>query len=587
MNLVWNFLPPPDAQALEGMGKRLGIDSYSAALFVLRGLTSYEEAERFCTPLNQSTHDPLLMAGMAEAKSRVLKAISAGETVMIYGDYDVDGTTSVAMMYEFLSDKIEHLHAYIPDRYFEGYGISAQGVEKARELGCALIIALDCGIKSIDRVEQARDCGIDFIICDHHKPGSELPRAIAVLDPLRSDCGYPYKGLSGCGVGFKLVEALAAELSSDPRQIERLTDLVAVSIAADIVPMTGENRVLASRGLEVLNQRTRPGLSALMKAAGGGVYGIDEVVFRLGPRINAAGRMRHGLYAVELLTAKTEAEATELAISLENDNRHRKEADDQTRIEALKQLEGSEGRYSSVVFAPHWKKGVIGIAASRLVEQYYRPTVVFTGEGGVLSGSARSVQGFNLYEAIEACSEHLIQYGGHAFAAGMTIEAGKLRAFSQAFEQAVAERILPEQRIPGLSIDLELPIERVDGSYASLIKRFAPYGPQNPKPVFVSRNLSHIDARRIGADASHLKVVFPGEPGRPIEGVFFKKAAEALELLESGAVDIAYHIDINEWQGRKSVQLMILDMKSSERAQNGRPLQASGSEAKGPSATSS
>ena len=565
------------------MSDRLGIDSYSAALFVLRGLCTYESAERFCTPLRQSTYDPMLMAGMAEAKARVLKAISAGETVMIYGDYDVDGTTSVAMMYEFLEDKIENLHAYIPDRYSEGYGISAAGVERAREYGCSLIIALDCGIKSMERVEQARAYGIDFIICDHHKPGAEWPAAAAVLDPLRPDCAYPYKGLSGCGVGFKLIEAIAAELSIDPHDLERLTDLVAVSIGADIVPMTDENRVLASRGLEVLNQRRRPGLNALMKAAGGGVYGIDEVVFRLGPRINAAGRMRHGLFAVELLTAKTEAEATARAMELETDNRQRKEADDQTRIEALEQLKGSEGRYSSVVFAPHWKKGVIGIAASRLIEEFYRPTVVFTGEGPILSGSARSVQGFNLYEAIDACSAHLIQFGGHAFAAGMTLEAEKLGAFSEAFEQAVAERILPEQRVPGLTVDLELPIERADGAFAALIKRFAPYGPQNPKPVFVSRDLRPGETRRIGADARHLKVVFPTETGQKVEGVYFKKAEEALELIEAGAVDVAYHLDINEWQGRKSVQLMILDMKASEGSSKKSALQASGSAANGPS----
>lgn len=566
VNTLWNLRPTPDPQVVETLAQALGIDALSASVFVIRGLDDFDAVKAFCTPLDQPRPDPRLMADMDRATVRVLKAIADQETVMIYGDYDVDGTTAVALMYQFLRPHLSALHCYIPDRYTEGYGISEHGIRQAAEWGCRLMIALDCGIKSVDKVELANSLGIDCIVCDHHQPGAVLPAAAAVLDPLRLDCAYPYKGLSGCGVGFKLAEALNQALGLDPSTLEPLTDLVAVSIGSDIVPMTGENRILAALGLNVLNQRPRPGFKALIQSAGGGVYGIDEVVFRIGPRINAAGRMRHGMHAVALLSASTDEEAQALAEAIETDNHDRKKADDQTRGEALEQLKGTEDRRTSVVFAPHWKKGVIGIVASRLIEQWYRPTVVFTGEGAVLSGSARSVAGFDLYSAIDACSEHLIQFGGHAFAAGMTVAADRLDDFRSAFEHVVSERLRPEHLQPTLDIELELPLEALKLSFVGLLRRLAPFGPQNPKPVFCSRNLLVSTFKRLGADQSHLKMGLALPGGGLLDAIYFKRAEEALPIVQSGPVDLAYHVEVNEWQGRQSVQLMVLDLKPSAMA---------------------
>lgn len=566
VNTRWNLRPTPDPEVVESLAQSLGIDALSASVFVIRGLKDFEAVKAFCTPLDQPRPDPRLMADMDRATERVLKAIAEQETVMIYGDYDVDGTTAVALMYQFLRPHLSVLHCYIPDRYTEGYGISEQGIRQAAEWGCRLMIALDCGIKSIDKVELANSLGIDCIICDHHQPGALLPAATAVLDPMRPDCAYPYKGLSGCGVGFKLAEALTQALGLDPATLEPLTDLVAVSIGSDIVPMTGENRILAALGLKVLNERPRPGFKALMKSAGGGVYGVDEVVFRIGPRINAAGRMRHGMHAVALLSASTDEEANALAEAVETDNHDRKRADDQTRQEALEQLKGTELRCTSVVFAPHWKKGVIGIVAARLIEQWYRPTVVFTGDGTVLSGSARSVAGFDLYSAIDACSAHLIQFGGHAFAAGMTVAADRLDDFRSAFERVVSERLRPEHLQPTLDIELELPLEALKLSYVGLLRRLAPFGPQNPKPVFCTRNVTVSTHRRLGADQSHLKMGLALPGGGLIDAIYFKRAEKALPYVQSNPVDLAYHVEVNEWQGRQSVQLMVLDLKPSANA---------------------
>lgn len=547
-------------EAIAELQESLGIDRVLASLLVKRGITDYEKARIFFRPELNNLHDPYLMQDMAIAVSRINQAITSGEKILIYGDYDVDGTTSVALTFSFFKKLHSEIDFYIPDRYREGYGISTQGIDYAFENGFSLIIALDCGIKSVDKIDYANERGIDFIICDHHLPGDLLPAAIAVLDPKRSDCTYPYKELSGCGIGFKLIQAYALKYDIPFEQVSSYLDLVAVSIASDIVPITGENRILAWHGLLKLNTEPCKGLLALMNISGRKEnLSIMDVVFTIGPRINAAGRIDDAKHSVNLLIADDEAIALEKSQIINTKNTERKEHDSNITEQALAMIDGDPvliSRKTTVVYNAEWHKGVIGIVASRLTEKYYRPTIVMTDSNGYAAGSARSVAGFDLYEALCECSDLLIQFGGHKYAAGLTMKTENIPAFQQRFEEVVAASITEELLVQAINIDAKIELKQIDPKFFRILKQFEPFGPQNMAPIFVSRNVYTYGAATI-VGSNHLKMCVHQDNHTYYNCIGFN-LGEYLKMINSGAAfDLCYTIEENTWKEKKSIQLNI------------------------------
>lgn len=537
----------------------------AAKLLVQRGIKDHEGATAFFRPDLSQLHDPFLMKDMLAAVERIERALGEGEKIMIFGDYDVDGTTAVALVYSFLRKYTGNITFYIPDRYAEGYGISTQGIDHAGAEGVSLIIALDCGIKSIDKVAYAAGKGIDFIICDHHRPGEKLPEAVAVLDPKRADCEYPYKELSGCGIGLKLVQAFAIRNDIPMQEVWSQLDLVAVSTACDIVPVTGENRVLSYFGLQLLNMEPRPGLKVMMDMANvKKKLCVTDLVFTVGPRINAAGRVEHGRQAVELLLSTDVKQAEQIGLRIDLNNKQRQELDKDITEQALEQIvehAATRGSASTVVFNENWHKGVIGIVASRLIEKYYRPTVVLTEGNGKAVGSARSVRGFDVYEAISACSDLLDQFGGHMYAAGLTMPLENVETFRQRFDEVVDRSLPKELRSPVEEVDQEIGFTDLSTPMLKVLKHMAPYGPGNMRPVFLTRGVKERgDARIVGNDHLKMCLSLPGE-AVIFDAIGFKMAHH-LDLVRSGRpFSILYCIEENEWQGRRSIQLNIKDIK--------------------------
>jgi single-stranded-DNA-specific exonuclease len=563
----WNLKPKPDSHKIKHISDVLGVDAVVATLLVQRGIETFEEAKSFFRPILDDLHDPYLMKDMDKAVIRIEKAIANGENILVFGDYDVDGTTAVSLMSSYLRSYYPNVATYIPDRYKEGYGVSNAGIDFADDNGCSLIIALDCGIKSIDKVAYANEKGIDFIICDHHRPGDTLPDAIAVLDPKREDCTYPYDELCGCGVGFKLVQALGLNRGQTIRDLLPYLDLVATAIAADIVPITGENRVLAKFGLEVINRFPRPGIKALIQNIKKPTLTISDVVFIIAPRINAAGRIKHGNYAVELLTEFNLEQAEEFASQIEDLNADRKDLDKLITAEALKQIErnSDQDKFTTVVYQEDWHKGVIGIVASRLIETYYRPTLVFTKSGDKLAASARSVKDFDVYNALEACAEHLEQFGGHMYAAGLTLLEEQYPLFRAKFEAVVEETIDPELLIPEVSIDAEIELNDITPKFHRLLQQFEPFGPGNMSPVFMSRNLKDTGfGKPIGADSTHLRLFVKQEESDGFAAIGFGLANKMDVACSGEPFDAAYSIDENVWNGQTSLQLRLRDIKCQE-----------------------
>lgn len=560
----WQFKPEPDPEITQNLARALQVPQAAARLLVQRGVESFEAAKQYFRPDWTQLHDPFLMKDMDRAVARIQEEVARGNPIMVFGDYDVDGTTSVSLMMAYLKRYGIPLTPYIPDRYQEGYGISKQGIDTAKQLGIGLIIALDCGIKANDQVAYAKTLGIDFIICDHHLPGETWPEAAAVLDPKRPDCPYPYKELCGCGVGFKLIQALHQSEGHDPQELSPFLDLVVTAIAADIVPITGENRTLAYLGLKQVNEEPRPGLAALLSSAKAQPYRIRDLVFVAAPRINAAGRIKHGAHAVELLLADSAAEAQAMAEAIERYNLERRSLDQEITQQALDQIinQGEQEAAATVVYDPSWHKGVVGIVASRLIETYYRPTVVFTQSGDHLAASVRSVKGFDVYQALEACSGYMLQFGGHKYAAGLTLDPSQFENFKQAFNQEVARSLTPEQKVPQVAIDLPLPLSEITPKLFRILSQMAPFGPENARPVFAAQQV-HVApyTKAVGADLSHLRLVVH-EPNQPtISGIAFGYGAMTEMVKKKGRCDVAYVIDENHWQGQTSLQLMVKDVR--------------------------
>jgi single-stranded-DNA-specific exonuclease len=561
MQMRW-VTKPIDTKKTEELQQALNIHPVICQLLVQRGIETYEDARAFFRPDIAQLHDPFLMQDMDRAVNRITTAIQQNEKILVYGDYDVDGTTAVATVYSFIKDFYPNVEYYVPDRYTEGYGISTQGIDYAKANGFSLIIALDCGIKSNDKIDYANTLGIDFIICDHHLPGEEIPNAVAVLDPKRSDCPYPYKELSGCGIGFKLIQAFAEQNGLPEEKYQQYLDFVCVSIGADIVPVTGENRILAYFGLQKINSNPSAGLKKLMEISSvKKQLNITDVVFIIGPRINAAGRMDDAKHAVRLLICDDiDIESEERAFKLNTFNNERKDLDRSTTAHALDMIAGNEtllNRKSTVVFHPDWHKGVIGIVASRLTETHYRPTVVLTQSDGKLTGSARSVKNFDLYEAIYECRDLLIQFGGHKFAAGLTLHPENLHAFSARFEEVVSAKITDAHLVPELEIDAELELTEITPRFYSILQQMAPFGPENMRPVFVTRQVGNSGYSKIVKE-DHIKFSVR-KNGGSMDGIGFGLAPK-YNLVQSGPFDITYQIDENEWQGNVRLQLLVKDI---------------------------
>ncbi|WP_207429502.1 single-stranded-DNA-specific exonuclease RecJ [Pedobacter sp. SYSU D00535] len=553
-----------DRKAVEELKHQLNIDEVLATVLVNRGVTTFEEARSFFRPDLGHLHDPFLMKDMEIAISRIEQAISNDEKVLIYGDYDVDGTTAVSLVYSFFKKHHSKIDYYIPDRYKEGYGISIQGIDHAAEQGFSLIIALDCGIKSVDKIDYANTIGVDFVICDHHLPGSILPDAVAVLDPKRPDCTYPYKELSGCGIGFKLVQAYAQKNDIPFDTVACYLDLVAVSIASDIVPITGENRVLAWYGLKRLNESPCNGLAALIEIAGKKEYTISDVVFTIGPRINAAGRIDDAKHSVSLLIADDHETARLKSELINLKNTERKEHDSSITEQALAMIEADPeliNKKTTVVYNEGWHKGVIGIVASRLTEKYYRPTIVLTQSNGHVAGSARSVMGFDLYEALSSCSDLLEQFGGHKYAAGLTLKPENIPALQERFEDVVSRTIPDELLIQEISIDSVLRLENINGKFFRILNQFAPFGPQNLAPVFLSKNVRVVGNATIVGN-NHLKMCVRQENSAVFECIGFG-LGQYLQLINKGfPFDICYTIEENVWKEKRSIQLYVKGIRS-------------------------
>ena len=562
----WNLSPKQNLETVTHLAQALGIDPLLSSLLVQRGITTFDQAKRFFRPSLEELHDPFLMQDMDLAVKRIQQAIETQENILVYGDYDVDGTTSVALLSSYLKTYYPNIATYIPDRYDEGYGVSYKGIDFAQDNDITLIIALDCGIKAIEKVAYASKKGIDFIICDHHRPGAKLPKAVAVLDPKRDDCSYPYKELCGCGVGFKLIQALGSERGQTIEDLLLYLDLVATAIGADIVPVTGENRVLAYYGLQVINSNPRVGYQAILKQVNKSTLTITDVVFIIAPRINAAGRMKHGNHAVRLLVESDLEKAAQWASEIELFNADRKDADKQITKEALAQITqaNEQENNTTVVYKEHWHKGVIGIVASRLIETYYRPTLVFTKSGDKLAASARSVKGFDVYNALEGCAQYIEQFGGHKYAAGLTLQEKDYPDFKAQFEKVVSKTIDPKLLSAEINIDAQLDLAAITPKFHRILKQFAPFGPGNRQPVFMTQNLKDTGyGKCVGADKTHLRLTVKQVNSKAIVGIGFGLGDKKDTACSDTLFNAVYCIDENLWQGKVSLQLRIKDIQPS------------------------
>jgi single-stranded-DNA-specific exonuclease len=570
MEKRWVIKEKGDSAVVKQLSVALGISEALANLMVQRNIATPGEALAFFEPDLGYLHDPFMMKDMNVAVERISTAVKKNEKILVYGDYDVDGTTAVALMYSFLKEQYSNVEYYIPDRYKEGYGVSFQGIDFAFQNNCKIIITLDCGIKAVEKVKYARTKGIDVIVCDHHYPGDEIPKALAVLDPKQPGCNYPYKELSGCGVGFKLVHAYSRVHGIPFSRIANYLDLVAVSIASDIVPLTGENRVLAYFGLKQLNESPRTGLREIIREADVcRALTIEDVVFKIGPRINAAGRMETGSKAVELLISNDTKLATGISKEINNFNIERRNVDRSITTEAMRMISDDQrtvNAKTTVLFNPSWKKGVIGIVASRLIETYYRPTVILTESNGFATGSARSVPGYDLYQAIEACSDLLESFGGHMFAAGLTMKKENIKPFMERFEQFVNSTITEEQLVPRVFVDSELSFTEINEEFFSFLHKFQPFGPENMSPVFVSRNIYDSGTgRMVGSSGEHLKLDLCHESTdqKIFPAIAFSQAEHFEHIKDGKPIDICYSIEMNEFRGNRNLQLNIRDIKVS------------------------
>jgi single-stranded-DNA-specific exonuclease len=569
MEKRWVVKEKGDIAVVKHLAGALGVSESLANLMAQRNISSVDEANAFFNPSLEYLHDPFLMKDMNIAVDRLSTAIKKNERILVYGDYDVDGTTAVALMYSFLKDQYSNVEYYIPDRYKEGYGVSFQGLDFAYQNNCKVVITLDCGIKAVEKVKYARSKGLDVIICDHHYPGDEIPKAVAVLDPKQPSCSYPYKELSGCGVGFKLIHAYSRVHGIPFSEIAHYLDLVAVSIASDIVPITGENRVMAYFGLKRLNESPRTGLKEIIRESEvTKALTIEDVVFKIGPRINAAGRMETGSKAVDLLVSSDTRLATGISKEINNFNIERRSVDRIITTEAMRMIAEDQRTVNSrttVLYNPNWKKGVIGIVASRLIETYYRPTVILTESNGFATGSARSVQGYDLYQAIESCSDLLESFGGHMFAAGLTLKKENIRPFMERFEQYVNSTITEEQLVPRIFIDTELSFSEINEDFFKTMSQFQPFGPENMSPVFVSRNVFDTGSgRMVGSSGEHLKLDLCQEStGQKSFSAIAFSQADHFEYIKGGnPFDICYSLEMNEFRGNRNLQLNVRDIKT-------------------------
>ena len=560
----WTLKPRPEPHQIEALAQSLKVDGLVAHLLLQRGITNYKEAKKFFRPQLSDLHDPFLMKDMDIAVERIGKAITDNENILVFGDYDVDGTTAVALVSSYLLKHYPNVATYIPDRYGEGYGVSYQGIDFAEDNGFSLIIALDCGVKAVDKVAYAKEKDIDFIICDHHRPGEQLPDAVAVLDPKRDDCTYPYDELCGCGVGFKLIQALASKRGETIDDLVLYLDLVATAIGADIVPITGENRVLAYYGLQIINSCPRVGFKAIINQIKKQELTITDVVFIIAPRINAAGRIKHGQHAVNLLTETNFERAEQFAKEIEQFNTDRKGLDQEITQEALLQIQENkeEERFTSVVYKDTWHKGVIGIVASRLTETYYRPTLVFTKSGNKLAASARSVKDFDVYNALEGCADCIEQFGGHKYAAGLTLLEEQYDTFKAQFEKVVSETIDPNLLIPEITVDTQMELAQITPKLMRILKQFAPFGPGNMTPVFMAKNVRDTGyAKGVGEDEKHLKLSVAQNGSQPIGAIGFN-LGDKLPIVSNGKpFDAVFSLDENEWNGNVSLQLKLRDLR--------------------------
>lgn len=560
----WTIKPKPEQNDIDRFAAELKVDNLVAQLLLQRGISTYEEAKKFFRPQLSDLHDPFLMMDMDVAVERIEKAISENENILVFGDYDVDGTTSVALVSSYLLSYYPNVATYIPDRYGEGYGVSYKGIDFAEDNDFSLIIALDCGVKAIEKVAYAKEKGVDFIICDHHRPGDSLPEAVAVLDPKRDDCEYPYDELCGCGVGFKLIQALGSQQGETIDDLIPYLDLVATAIGADIVPITGENRVLAYHGLEVINSNPRIGFKAIINQVKKTVLTITDVVFIIAPRINAAGRMEHGQHAVNLLTETDMEKASKFAAGIEKYNIDRRSLDKEITIEALAQIQENkeEEGFTSVVYNESWHKGVIGIVASRLTETYYRPTLVFTKSGDKLAASARSVKGFDVYNALQGCSDYIEQFGGHKYAAGLTLLEEQYGNFKHQFEKVVSETIDPNLLTPEITVDTIIEVKDINSKLMRILKQFAPFGPRNMAPVFMAEGLQDSGyAKGVGQDGAHLKFAVTQDGYGPLGGIGFNLGDKLPLVISRKTFDAVFCLDENEWQGNVTLQLKLKDLK--------------------------
>ena len=568
----WRLRAPADPENVKQLSAELGVDPVLATLLVHRGIRTFEEARSFFRPNLSDIHDPFLMKDMDKAVERLEKAVSGNEKVLVYGDYDVDGTTAVALVYSFIRRLTSSVDFYIPDRYDEGYGVSQKGIDWAAENGFRLIITLDCGIKAIDKVEYAASKGIDIIICDHHLPESEIPAAVAVLDPKREDCHYPFDDLSGCGVGFKLVQAYSAKCGIPFESLLPLLDLLVVSIASDLVSVGGENRVLAHFGLKWLNEKPRVGLKAMISLANlePEHITIDDIVFKIGPRINAAGRMESGRLAVELLTAEDDMTAMSIGTKINDNNNERKSIDREITKEALDMVQNGTcctSENAVIVYGPEWNKGVVGIVASRLVEAYYKPTFVLTKSNGFITGSARSVRGFDLYDAISSCADLLENYGGHIYAAGLTMREENLAEFASRIDRYVSSHITKEMVTPVIDVDSEINFSQITPKFFRVLKQFQPFGPGNSSPVFLTRNVyDDGNGRKVGPGGQHLKLelIQESQPYHQVSAIAFNMADSFEHIRNGNPVDVCYSIVENYYRGNSTLQLRIKDIHERE-----------------------
>ncbi len=568
MKKRWVINQEASEQQIKDLSASTGLSHVLCNLLIQRGIDTKNAVNAFINPSLEDLHDPFLMQDMDKAVYRLSKAISNNEKILVYGDYDVDGTTSVALVFSYLSKFTSNIDYYIPDRYTEGYGVSYKGIDFAADKNFSLLIVLDCGVKAVEKVKYAKEKGIDFIICDHHTPGDELPDAVAVLDPKRDDCGYPFKYLSGCGVGFKLVQAYNQENNLPFKNLERSLDLLCVSIASDIVPITGENRVLASFGLKKLNSKPGLGLSTIINLSGlDGNISINDIVFKIGPRINAAGRVESGSQSVDLLISEDPEMAIEIGDRINDINDHRKILDHNITDEALEEIKNSielRNKKTTVLYNKEWHKGVIGIVASRLTESYYRPTVILTESNGMATGSARSVEGYDLYYAISECSEFLENYGGHKYAAGLTLKTENINDFAEKFEKIVSETITDDMLIPQINIDSRLNFSDIDSEFFKTLKMFAPFGPDNTTPVFITENIVDYGySRAVGKNGEHLKLMVIDDTKTCIvrHGIAFGMGDLYKEVHSGKPFDICYTLQENEYMGKTEIQMLIKDIR--------------------------